>query len=244
MPTEDPPREDPPREDPLSWEHHVRLRAELLREELERVWGDELPPGPHALTTLLVDAVAMDDAAGKRQGLLVQSDAVPAELVLALLRDSPRRRAVLERLPPGLRARVELAAATVPAGGAGDGLGDELDGLAGHPVPPTASGAFSVEVGEGRALVDERVATLLGLPARPGSLTCGELAGRLHPDDREQVGGALRRAADRGGSVSVRGRVLEHDGRVRWLSLVGHALRDGGRVARVVGFVAPSSGPN
>ncbi|WP_432544974.1 PAS domain-containing protein [Kineococcus sp. SYSU DK002] len=222
-------------DDRLSREHHVRRRAEQVRADLEGLWGDEPPPGPDPELTSLVDALALDDDHGRRAGLLVQGDAIPFRALVRLLLTSPAGEAVLPELPPELRARVDLAAATADP----DAL---VTRVVDRGVPPTPSGAFALHLEPAVVDLDERVSGLLGFAARQQRVTWEEVLSAVHPDDREDVRRATAGALERASSLGLRFRVLHADGSVRWLSTVGHALTgEGGRTTRqIVGFTTPS----
>lgn len=221
-------------EDELSREHHVRRRAEQVLADLRSLWGDELPPGVDPVTTVLVDSLALDDDQGRRQGLLVQGDAVPFHLLTKLMTTSTIGRDVLEELPPALRARIDLAVATVSPL-------TMQEWTAKRGLPQIPSGAFAMRVDPQVVDLDERVSSLLGMPARQHRVPWDELFATVHPADRGPVTEALTRAFERQGSVSMRFRVVHPDGRVYWLSSVGHALtgEDGG-TEQIVGFTTPS----
>lgn len=221
-------------DDRLSREHHVRRRAEQVRLELEALWGDDLPPGPDPRTTELVDSLALDDDHGRRAGLLVQGDAIPFPLLVRLLGSSSVGEEVLAELPAELRARIDLAAATVDpqatrAWAAGRGL------------PQTPSGAFAMHVDPPVVDLDERVSGLLGFPSRQHRMPWSESMRNVHPADLEVVADATASAFEKQASLSMRFRVVHEDGTVRWLSTVGHALTgEDGVTEQVVGFTMPS----
>lgn len=221
-------------DDRLSREHHARRRAEQVRSDLVALWGDEAPPGPDPQMTSLVDALALDDAHGRRGGLLVQGDAVPFHVLVRLLMTSPVGASVLAELPSEVRARVDLAAATVDPGGMSAWV-------ATRGLPQTPSGAFAMLMDPQVVDLDERVSGLLGYPARQQRLTWDQVLERVHPDDRVAVDRATQEAIAKCSSLSLRFRVVDRDGGVRWLSTVAHALTGAdGRTEQVVGFTMPS----
>lgn len=70
---------------------------------------------------------------------------------------------------------------------------------------------------------------ILGLPA--GEADAGSVDGWtefLHPDDRDRVLAAGRRALRTGRELTVEHRVVRPDGRVRWMESRGRVFRDGG----------------
>jgi PAS domain-containing protein len=221
-------------EDDLSREHHVRRRAEQVRSDLQALWGDGPPPGPDARTTELVDALALDDDHGRRNGLLVQGDAIPFHLLVRLLSTSPVGASVLAELPAGLRARVDLAVTAIDPRAV-------RAWAAARGQPQTPSGAFAIHVDPAVVDLDERVSSLLGFPARQHRLAWGEAVRNVHPADVAVVAEATREAVGKRASLSVRFRVAHPDGTVLWLSTVGHALTgEDGRTEQVVGFTMPS----
>lgn len=220
--------------DPLSREHHVRRRAEQVRGDLEALWGDDLPPGPDPRTTELVDALALDDDHGRRNGLLVQGDSIPFHLFVRLLSSSPVGEAVLAELPSELRARIDLAVATVDPQAM-------RTWAATRGLPQTPSGAFAMHVRPEVVDLDERVSGLLGFSARQHRLPWAESLRNVHPADVAVVTEATRSAFEKQASLSMRFRVVHEDGSVLWLSTVGHALTgEDGETEQVVGFTMPS----
>ncbi|WP_432509990.1 PAS domain-containing protein [Kineococcus sp. SYSU DK001] len=222
-------------DDRLSREHHVRRRAEQVRADLEGLWGDEPPPGPDPELTSLVDALALDDDHGRRAGLLVQGDAIPFHVLVRLLLTSSVGEAVLPELPPELRARIDLVAATLDP----DAL---ATWVANRGLPQTPSGAFALHLEPPVVDLDERVSGLLGFAARQQRVSWGEVLSRVHPQDREDVRRATVEALGKASSLGMRFRVLHADGSVRWLSTVAHALtgEDGRTTRQIVGFTMPS----
>lgn len=228
--------------DELSREHHVRRRAERVLAEMHELWGDEMPPGPDPETTALVDTLAIDDDRGRRQGLLVQGDAVPFHLLTRLMSTSPLGLDVLHELPPVLRARIDLALAT-------DSTPDlertvqwsAAQWSAGRGMPQTPSGAFAMHAAPAVVDLDERVSSLMGMPARQHRLPWDALFDTVHPADQGALAEVVQRAFERQGSMTARYRVVHPDGASYWLSSVGHALtgEDGG-TDQVVGFTVPS----
>lgn len=230
--------------DELSREHHVRRRAEQVLAEMRELWGDEMPPGPDPVTTALVDALATDDDRGRRQGLLVQGDAVPFSLLTRLMTTSPVGQEVLHELPPGLRARIDLVVATSQpdiAGPESSTARAVAQWSAGRGMPQIPSGAFAMHASPPVVDLDERVSSLMGWPARQHRLPSEALFDAVHPEDQQALGEAVRRAFERRGSLVVRYRVVHPDGAEYWLSSVGHALTgEDGSTDQVVGFTVPS----
>lgn len=221
-------------DDRLSREHHVRRRAEVVRTDLTALWGDEPPPGPDPQITALVDSLALDDDHGRRAGLLVQGDSIPFHVLVRLLITSTVGHSVLAELPAGLRARIDLAAATVDPQAMRTWISN-------RGLPQTPSGAFAMHLEPPVVDLDERVSGLLGLPARQHRVSYEESLRNVHPADLGLVQAATRDAFVKQSSLSMRYRVVHEDGTVHWLSTVGHALtgEDGG-TELVVGFTMPS----
>lgn len=70
----------------LDLEHQRRLRAERVLDTLRLLWGDELPPGPNPHLSVLIDAVAADDAHGAENRLVCQGDGLDLQTVATLWR--------------------------------------------------------------------------------------------------------------------------------------------------------------
>ncbi|MEZ0493972.1 hypothetical protein AB2L28_17185 [Kineococcus sp. TBRC 1896] len=85
-------------------------RALWIRGLLGDLWGDELPPSADPWLTLVQDALALDDEAGRERGCVVYADAlhldVLADVLAEALRAHPRRVVLLARLPVVLREPV------------------------------------------------------------------------------------------------------------------------------------------
>ncbi|MGI4895545.1 MAG: PAS domain-containing protein [Janthinobacterium lividum] len=220
--------------DDLSHEHHVRRRAELVISGLRELWGEDLPPGPEAETVVLIDGLAIDDDQGRQLGLLVQSDAVPLNLLTRLLSADPGRREILEQLSPRLRARLDLEVETA-----------EQERVAAlkdpEGLPGTPSGVFALHDDPAVVDLDQRVSSLLGLPAQQHRLPWTRALDLVHPADRAVMSHLTRQAFRTQGSFSLRYRVVHEDGQSVWLSSVGHVLtgEQGGK-GQVVGFTVPS----
>lgn len=83
-------------------------RAETVRSGLQEMWGDGPPPGPDADLAGIVDGLALDDAAGRRHGLVVQADGLTLTTLRSLLEALPDadRDRLLPALPVDLRQRL------------------------------------------------------------------------------------------------------------------------------------------
>ncbi|NIZ90353.1 PAS domain-containing protein [Kineococcus rubinsiae] len=70
-----------------SWdeEHRLRLRAERISMLLQRLWGDQPPPGHNGELITLIDAIAGDDDHGHRDHLVCQVDGLTFEALAHLL---------------------------------------------------------------------------------------------------------------------------------------------------------------
>ncbi|MEW1957591.1 hypothetical protein [Kineococcus sp. NPDC059986] len=214
--------------DAVSREHHLRRRAERVRDALETLWGDELPDAPDPVLTVLVDAVAVDDQHGADDRLVVQADGLGYEALARLLADV-RSVATLNLVPPALRARV---AGVLP----GAGRVVDLRAAGEAALPSEATGAWEYDVAEDTVAWDARSGVLHGLGQQPGHASLPEWLQRsVHVEDRALVSAALRSSATTGqpydvrfrvapprqGVVVARGRVLAAaDGRVRVLGFV------------------------
>jgi hypothetical protein len=87
----------------------LAVRAALVHSGLRRLWGDEPPPAPDPELALLTDAVSLDDEAGIRSGLVVQSDALSVECLARLVSAPGGAEGRLLELPEPLRGRVAEA---------------------------------------------------------------------------------------------------------------------------------------
>jgi PAS domain S-box-containing protein len=97
-------------------------------------------------------------------------------------------------------------------------------------------GIWDWDLAAGRVTWSDRIYELHGV--RPGEFDGSREAfnALVHPDDRERVGAAIRRALEDGMPYDVELRALLPDGGVRWLSTQGGVLRDaGGRPVRMLG---------
>lgn len=215
----------------LSREHHLRRRAERVREALETLWGDELPDAPDPVLTVLVDAVAVDDQQGVADRVVVQGDGLAYEALARVLADV-RSTSTLHLVPPALRARL---AGMLPTAGRVVDL--RVSGEAA--LPSETTGAWEYDAQEDSVAWDARSGALLGLGPQAGHASLPEWLQRtVHGEDRSLVSSALRSSAATGspydvrfrvapprqGVVVARGRVLAAaDGRVR---VLGFAAAD------------------
>ncbi|MEZ0165241.1 hypothetical protein AB2L27_10775 [Kineococcus sp. LSe6-4] len=215
--------------DALSREHHLRRRAERVKEALEALWGDELPDAPDPVLTVLVDAVAVDDQQGVDERLVVQGDGLGYEALARVLADV-RSSATLHLVPPALRARL---AGVLPTAGRLVDL--RISGPAA--LPSEATGAWEYDATADTLAWDARSGTLYGLGPQPGHAPLPQwLARTVHEEDRAPVSSALRSSASTGLPCEVRFRVLPpHHGVV---VARGRVLTAPDGRARVLGFAA------
>lgn len=97
-------------------------------------------------------------------------------------------------------------------------------------------GVWVHRVGSGEVIWDETMERLHGFP--PGSFDgrLEDYAGRIHPDDRDAVVDAIRRAVETGERFDYRCRVQRLDGAEVWLEGSGIPISDGeGRLAEIMG---------
>ncbi|NAZ83476.1 hypothetical protein GTR02_16795 [Kineococcus sp. R8] len=216
--------------DPLSREHRLRRRAERVRTTLEALWGDDLPDTPDPVTTVLVDAVAVDDQLGVDDGLVVQGDGL-TDAHLARVLAEVRSAATLEQLPPRLRAR--LAGLLPPPAPVVD-----LRSTGGDALPGESSGVWEYDLATGTLCWDARAAAVWGLAGGAGAAPLAEWLRRsVHADDRSALRGVLDAAVATGQPCGARFRVLP-PGRAAVLAR-GRVLTVPGAGVRVLGFTAP-----
>lgn len=70
----------------LDVEHQRRLRAERVLQELQDLWGDQLPPGRHPELIVLIDAIAIDDEHARDTRLVSQGDGLTLDMLADLVR--------------------------------------------------------------------------------------------------------------------------------------------------------------
>lgn len=215
--------------DAVSREHHLRSRAERVRTALAALWGDELPDAPDPVTTVLVDAVAVDDQHGAEQRVVVQGDGLHYESLARVLADV-RSGTTLQVIPPELRRRLPHFA-PAPGGPA------DLRVAAAGTLPGEATGAWEYDAAEGTVAWDARGGALFGLGRHPGVAPLAEWLRRgVHEDDRSAVSGALRSSASTGAPCDVRFRTLSP--RTGAVVACGRVLPSSSGGVRVLGFAA------
>ena len=94
----------------------------------------------------------------------------------------------------------------------------------------THIGSWEWEVASGAVRWTDELYRIYGVPPRSVPVTLQWFLQRLHPADRERVGGEIARAVERGGRFGYRERIVRPDGSVRELDTVGEVLAGGGRV--------------
>jgi len=221
-------------DDHLSHEHRLRRRAENVRTALEALWGDELPDSPDPVTTVLVDAVAVDDQRGSDDGLVVQGDGLSYAELARVLADV-RSPTTLQRLPPGLRAHL---ARLLPS--ASRLLDLRTSGA--EALPSEASGAWEYDLSTDTVSWDARAAVVWGLGQRPGAARWSEWLERsVHAEDRRSVTASVRVSAATGLPCETRFRVVPP----RRAAVVsrGRVLPGPDGSVRVLGFAAPDDAP-
>ena len=85
-------------------------RVASVHEALFLLWGDEMPPGRDPLRTLLADGTAIDDAGGRRAGLVVRGDGLTLTVLQRLVDAAADPEQVLHLLPEELTDRLRAAA--------------------------------------------------------------------------------------------------------------------------------------
>jgi len=211
-------------------EHHLRRRAERVRDLLHGLWGHD--PLPHAdpQLALLLDALLGDDESGRASGVVVQGDGVTyGQLIDAVTHPGGGLRG-LSRLPAAFVQRLEASAALAPA---------RLSrGLAA--LPDETCGAWELDIATEVVSYDAVTARLLGFGHQGGR---GNLrstgAGTIHHDDEFLVASALEEATATHRPYQVRFRVSLPDGSTGWRASRARPVGgEGSDAARLVGFVA------
>ena len=88
---------------------------------------------------------------------------------------------------------------------------------------------------------DDRLVELFDYDRATFGGRIADFTARLHPDDRERVGEALRRTIDTAGDLSVEYRIVRSDG-VRWVEARGRVTTDAeGRAVRLLGVAHDST---
>jgi PAS domain S-box-containing protein len=99
-----------------------------------------------------------------------------------------------------------------------------------------AVGLWDWDIPNDRVLWSERVYEFHGLTPQTFGGTSGDFQRLIHPDDATRVGQAIAAAVEQGQPYELEFRVVNPDGKVRWLSTKAEVLRDAqGRALRMLG---------
>jgi len=211
-------------------EHHLRRRAERVRDLLHGLWGDAPPPHADPRLTLLLDALLGDDESGRAAEVVVHGDGVTyRQLIDAITHPGGGLRG-LSRLPAAFVQRLEATGALTPA---------RLSrGLAA--LPDETCGAWELDVATEVVSYDAVTARLLGVGHRGGRVDLRSAGARtIHPDDEFLVASALEEAVVTHRPYQVRFRVSLPDGSTGWRASRARPVGgEGSDAARLVGFVA------
>lgn len=201
-----------------------------MRDLLDGLWGDDLPPNRDPQLTLLIDALVGDDESGRGDQVVVHGDGVTYRQLIEAVNHPGGGSSGLSRLPPGLLHRLEVTGALAPA--------VVSTGMAA--LPDEQCGAWELDVAKGTISYDAVTARLVGIGHSGGEVAL-EVAGRatMHPDDRFLVTSALDETVTTHRPYQVRFRVQLPHGEHRWLASRARPVGDPGSGAvRLVGFIA------
>ena len=99
------------------------------------------------------------------------------------------------------------------------------------------AGLWDWEVPSGRATWSDSQWRLFGYAAPEGEPTVEHIERRLHPDDRERLWAEVYASADAASPFVSEFRVVDPDGRVRWLASIGRTFADEtGKTVRMTGL--------
>jgi PAS domain S-box-containing protein len=99
-------------------------------------------------------------------------------------------------------------------------------------------GLWRLDLATGLDRRDSNLNRILGLPAKPTTVTLDDVFSRIHPEDRARVQAAWERALAEGGSYQVENRIVRSDGSVRWIRDRGQVMADAqGRPLYVTGAI-------
>jgi two-component system sensor histidine kinase UhpB len=99
-------------------------------------------------------------------------------------------------------------------------------------------GSFERDLGTGAVVASDEIFRIYGFEPGPGAAPYADFLGRMHPDDREAVAEANRRAGEEGRPLALEARVLRPDGSVRVVAIRGEVIRgEDGLPRRLVGVV-------
>lgn len=209
-------------------DHVRRARARHLITRLRDMWGEEMPPTPDPVFSILLDAVALDDEGGREGDLIVQGDGFSYETFAHLVRLLPPGVAD-QLLPPDLLHRLKTTLSgkyTLPD-----------DVRVSMPLFAPSVGAWELDLRSGLVSWDARCAALLDVE-QTGAPLAQQLSEATHPDDRDRVETCLTTAFTTGEDYEARFRTRVADGSWAWRVSNGRVVRlpDGG--ARIVGLLA------
>ncbi|WP_380260632.1 PAS domain-containing protein [Kineococcus sp. GCM10028916] len=205
-------------------------RARHLVKLLQDMWGEEMPATPDPPFTILLDAVALDDEAGRGRRLVVQGDGLSYELLAQVVNLLPAT--TRKQLPRPLQQHLELylpPTASLPS------------------VPPAlpqlslltpAVGTWELDSRTGHISWDARCADLLDV-RDSGAPLARQLSEVIHSDDREHVEQALATALATGGDYDAHFRTRLSDGTWAWRHGSGRVVQPPDGEARILGLMAP-----
>jgi two-component system sensor histidine kinase UhpB len=99
-------------------------------------------------------------------------------------------------------------------------------------------GTYEWDIVNDRIQVDDRLRALLGLPADQPVGTIADALGRIHPEDRERLRGAVDQVRSGDNSEVRQYRVIRPDGIVRWVASKSRVDFDGaGKPVRLFGVL-------
>ena len=200
---------------------------------LQDMWGEEMPATPDPAFTILLDAVALDDEAGRGRWLVVQGDGLSYELlaqVTNLLPATTRR-----QLPQPLRQHLELY---LPPASSSPSEPSALPQLSQPPLLNPAVGTWELDSRTGHIAWDVRCADLLDV-RDSGAPLARQLSEVIHSDDREHVEHALATALATGGDYDAHFRTRLSDGTWAWRHGSGRVVQPPDSGARILGLMAP-----
>ncbi|MCW8908845.1 MAG: PAS domain S-box protein [Sedimenticola sp.] len=99
-------------------------------------------------------------------------------------------------------------------------------------------GTWDWDIGSGDLYWSERIGPLFGYPAGELETSFENFLSAVHPEDRQQVQGAIARCLEQGRPYRIEHRVVWPDGTVRWMLEQGDVQRDPrGKPLRMLGIV-------
>jgi len=211
-------------------EHQLRRRAELVRELIDGLWGDEAPPGPDPQLALLLDTLVGDDESGRAEQVVVRGDGLTYHQLIVALAGAGELSSRLAGLPPALVERLAATPSFPPV--------DVSRGMAA--LPARCAGAWELDSETGVLSYDSITARLLGVGHTDGwcDLHPAGMAA-IHPDDQPLVESAITEALTTRRPYQARFRALLPHGDYAWRASharpVAGARTDAGRL---IGFVA------